>query len=360
MAKFLIAAAAGALAVPTRSSWVDRMADSYIQRGVPEGYNYGEATLYTGLEAVMAVSKNPTSRNESISAWYKKQIDDGVITDDGEIQGWDPEYYSLDDYRIGNNFLWWYEETGEEKYKSASNIIRDQLNRHPRNPSGGFWHREPNYPNQMWLDGIFMADSFYAKWTKEFDADNSTAWDEIILQYDLIESHCRNTTSNLLVHGYDEGKDAVWADPVTGAAPLVWGRAVGWYYLSLTEAIQAFPESHEGHSRLTDYFVTLSQGLKTADELHDGWWLIMSEPYPGAEGNYIESSAHAMFVYGLLHGIRVGLLPEDEYGELAEKSFQAMIEGFVTENEDGTLNFEETVEVGSLSSNGTYEVSSKR
>ncbi|KAL6868702.1 hypothetical protein ACO1O0_000018 [Amphichorda felina] len=138
----------------------------------------------------------------------------------------------------------------------------------------------------MWLDGIFMADSFYAKWTGEFDA-----------------------------------------------------------------------ESHEGRSRLVDYFVTPSQGLKAADELYGGWWLIMSEPYPGAEGNYIESSAHAMFVYGLLHGIKTGLISESEYGELGDKAFQAMIESVVSGNEDGTLNFEETVEVGSLSSNGTYEVS---
>ena len=96
---------------------------------------------------------------------------------------------------------------------------------------------------------------------------------------------------------------------------------MGWYYVSLTETIQAFPESHEGRSRLVDCFVILSQGLKAANELHGGWWLIMSEPYPGAEGNYIESCTHAMFAYGLLHGIKTGLIPESEYGELGDKAF---------------------------------------
>jgi hypothetical protein len=48
----------------------------------------------------------------------------------------------------------------------AADRIRAMLDRHPRTPTGGFWHRDPTYENQMWLDGIFMADVFYAKWTR--------------------------------------------------------------------------------------------------------------------------------------------------------------------------------------------------
>lgn len=189
----------------------------------------------------------------------------------------------------------------------------------------------------MWLDGIFMADSFYAERTKEFDADNTAARDDIMLQYDLIESRCRNTTSNLL-HGYADAKDTVW------------GRAVGWYYISLAEATHSFPEAHDGRARLVEYFVALLAGLEAADARDGGWWLVMSEPYPGAEGNNIESSAHAMFTYGLLG--------EEEYRGLADRAFQSLVDDFVTENEaDDALNLEGTVEVGSLSSNGTYNVS---
>jgi rhamnogalacturonyl hydrolase YesR len=346
-----VLAAAPAAAAPQAKSYLKVIADSYIRRGVPDGFGYGEATLYSGIEATYSLTKN-----ETILSWYRKQIDEGVITDDGEIIDWDLDFYSLDEYRIGNNLLYWYQKTGEAKYKTALSTIRQQLDRHTRNPRGGFWHRDPNYPNQMWLDGIFMADTFYTRWTKEFDSDNTTAWDDIILQYDLIEEHCRNHTTNLLVHGYDEGRAAVWADPITGAAPLVWGRAVGWYFMSLAEVIPVFPTSHPGHARLVEYFVTLAEGLKQADERDDGWWLIMSEPYPGKQGNYIESSAHAMFTFGLLNGLRTGLLPKAEYKALAAKAYATLTDRFLTSNADGTVNFIETVQVGSLSSNGTYEV----
>lgn len=355
MNKLVLALAAVASAAPPPASKpiVEQMTDSYIRRGVEIGYWYGEATLYSGVEAALAVKKNKT-----ITSWYQSQVD-SIINEDGTIIDWEYDYYSLDDYRIGNNFLYWYQRTGDEKYKVAADIIRSQLDRHPRNPEGGYWHREPNYPNQMWLDGIFMADTFYARWTKEFQPKNTTAWDDIILQYDLIEEHTRNHTTNLLVHGYDALKTAVWADPVTGAAPLVWNRAVGWYFMSLAESIDTWPKSHPGRKRLIKYFTTLAQGLKEAYERDGGWWLIMSEPYPGVEGNYIESSSQAMFLYGLLYGLRNDLLSEKKFGKVAEAGWKEMMDKFVTKNDDGTLNFIETVEVGSLSSNGTYEVSTE-
>lgn len=352
----LAAVAAAALAPEPRAlSTLDQMTDSYIRRGVRAGYRYGEATLYSGIEAAFAINNNKT-----ILSWYRKKVDDGILNDDGTIIDWDNAYYSLDDYRIGNNFLWWYQRTGEKKYKVAASTIRSQLDRHPRNQAGGFWHRKPVYPNQMWLDGIFMADTFLSRWTKEFQPNNNTAWNNIILQYDLIEEHTRNHTTNLLVHGYDESKKAVWADPVTGASPLVWNRAVGWYFMSLTESIGAWPKSHPGYKRLVTYFTTLAEGLKNAYERDGGWWLVMSEGYPGKPGNYIESSSQAMFVYGLLHGLRTGLLSEEQFGKVAEKGYEELIAKFVTKNADGTLNFIETVEVGSLNSNATYKVSSEK
>ncbi|CAJ2509851.1 Uu.00g057510.m01.CDS01 [Anthostomella pinea] len=346
MKSMLLFAARAAAATPYLA-WT---ADSFIERGVEANFDYTQATLYLGYQAAYNLTQN-----ETYLAWYRGQIDDAVVQDNGTIKDWNYTFYSLDNYRIGNNILWWYEHTGEEKYKAAAGIIREQLNRHPRTATGGFWHRSPTYPNQMWLDGIFMADSFYTKWTSLFDSDNATAWDDIMVQYDNIDAHTRNKTTGLLVHGYDESKVAVWADPVTGASPLVWDRADGWYFLSLLEVIQVFPESHAGHARLVEYFITLAAGLLEAQDEAGGWWLIMSEPYPGAEGNYIESSGSAMFTYGFLKGIKLGLLAEGDYLAAAQKGYNLLTDEFVVENDDGTLNWEGTVSVGSLGSNATFE-----
>lgn len=212
----------------------------------------------------------------------------------------------------------------------------------------------------MWLDGIFMADSFYTKWTASFDADNQTAWDDIVLQFDLIEEHTRNEATGLLAHGYDESRAAVWADPDTGSAPLVWDRAVGWYFLSLLEVLDVIPHSHEGYKRLVGYYTSLAEALKDSqDPESGGWWLIMSEEYVGAKGNYIESSGTAMFTAGWFRGITAGFLEAEDYLEPAKKAYEGMTDRFLQPETNGTLTWLGTVEVGSLSSNGTFEVRSR-
>lgn len=290
----LLVATAAAVAVDSRqadgsatssaaSSLLAQVADTWVRRGVTKDFDYTTSVLYRGLEFAIAQTDNQT-----ILDFYESQM--SIVEDDGTITDFNYTFYSLDEYRFGMSTLYWYNQTGEEKYKLAADKIRDMLNRHPRNAEGGFWHRAPTYPNQMWLDGIFMADSFYAAYTSLFEPDNTTAWDDIALQFDLLEEHCNNATSGLLKHGYDASKVAVWADPVTGASPLVWDRADGWFFVSLLEAIQVWPESHAGRAKLIGYFESLAAGLLKAQDASGGWWLVMDEQYAGAPGNYIESS----------------------------------------------------------------------
>ncbi|RDW79332.1 glycoside hydrolase family 88/105 protein [Aspergillus mulundensis] len=342
--------AAPAAAAKSYLSW---MADSWIlnNREDEGAYWYGRATIYEGYEAAYELYGN-----ETLLSWYHAQIDD-IVNEDGSIVDFNETYYSLDDYRIGNNFLYWYERTGEEKFRLAADRIRAMLDRHPRTETGGFWHRQPVYPNQMWLDGIFMADVFYAKWTKLFDAKNRTAWDDIVLQWDKIEAVTRDPGgTGLLVHGFDESKTAIWADPVTGASPLVWNRAVGWYFVSLIEVLDIYPKHLPGYKRLLGYYKRLAGALKEAqDPKTDGWYLVLSKEYIGAEGNYFESSAAAMFTYGWLAGLRRGYLDERKFSRPAAKAYRHLIDDFVTKHRNGTLTWEGTVQVGSLNSNATFE-----
>ncbi|KZL85300.1 cell wall glycosyl hydrolase [Colletotrichum incanum] len=325
------------------------MTDSMIRRRVNPSFHYDQATLYTSFEAVYEFTSNNT-----LYDYYRAQID-AVVFPNGTINGFNHSRYSLDPYRFGNNILFWYEQTGEQRYRKAADNIKATLDNHPRTPTGGFWHREVVYPNQMWLDGIYMADTFYAKYVSLFQPQNRTAWDDIMLQFDNIDLRTRRR-DNLLVHGYDESKKAIWADPETGAAPLVWGRAVGWYFMALLEVIDLLPNEHLGRERLLGYFKTLAEGLRGAQDETGGWWNIMEKRYENIKGNYIESSASIMFTFGWLRGLNKGFLAESDYTEVAKKAWNVMVDMFVTHNNDGSINWEGTVEVGSLGSNATFEV----
>jgi len=331
------------------STW---MATSFLSKSQYINNHYVASVVHEGIQKAATFQKNA-----SLLSTASKAIS-SIVRSNGSIIGYDPYYYSLDDIRTGNNILYFWDSEGrkEKKYEIAAAALRDQLNRWPRTPSGGFWHRDPNYPNQMWLDGIYMADTFYATYTSYFEPENTTAWEDIALQFDLIESRTRNKTSNLLQHGYDESKKAIWADPITGASPHVWDRAVGWYFMALVEVLQVYPKELSGYNRLETYLTTLAEGVKKAQDSSGGWWLVMDEPYPGMKGNYIESSATAMFTYAYLKGVRTGLL-EDSYRETAGKAYDLMVERFVKVEKNGTLSWEGTVEVGSLNKDASYEVS---
>ncbi|KAJ4250993.1 hypothetical protein NW762_011643 [Fusarium torreyae] len=212
----------------------------------------------------------------------------------------------------------------------------------------------------MWLDGIYMADTFYARWTHLFDRDNETAWDDILLQYELIHTHTINETSGLHVHGWVEG-EAPWADPETGRSPHVWGRAQGWYFMALVEVLQFFPTSHPGYDQLLGYLESVAQGLKEARDPESGvWWQAMDEPYPEREENFLESSASSMFTWGLLKGVDLGYLDRDDYLDTAQDAFVSLVDNFVEEPEDGSLILNGTVAEGILGNDVSFEYYSSR
>lgn len=213
----------------------------------------------------------------------------------------------------------------------------------------------------MWLDGIYMLDVFYARWTYEFEPGNDTAWDDIALQFDLIDAGTtvdRERTNGLPLHGFDVSKTQVWADPVTGAAPHVWGRAVGWYIMALVDTLDYFPEKHPGRARLLKYLSSLADAVVAAqDRTYKGWYNIMDPGMETRSGNYIESSGSAMFVYALFKSLRLGYISGRAYEAAALSGYGLMTGTFAKANPfDGSLAWEWTAQTGSLSSNGTFEV----
>lgn len=381
--------AATALAAPSQlpnpqprySTW---MADSIITRNLssPATRYYDQATFYRSLEAIVT-SSSSNSTNSTVSpylSYITSQIS-SLLNPNGTFLSWDRIDHQLDNIRIASSILFLYTATPpssisvKNKYKTALDFLYDQLvTKQKRNAEGGFRHKDPKYPNQMWLDGLYMAEPFYAAYTSLFTAPvNSTTaeknWDDILLQFSLVEAHCRNQTSGLLKHGYDSSKKAVWADAETGASPLTWIRAQGWYLMALVDVLDWFPVGHEGYQKLKGWARQLAKALKeTQDGKTGGWWLVMdgengNEKGRG-KGNYVESSGSAMYVYGLLKGVRRGYLDDDD-GELlkvARRGYEGLVRNFVkvVNGTDGkeVLNWEGTVRVGSLDGRGDFEVSS--
>ena len=252
---------------------------------------------------------------------------DYYIQPDGKIKTYNPEDQTLDNISPGRVLLNMYSITKKGKYKKAADFLREQLRTQPRTSEGGFWHKKI-YPNQMWLDGLFMAEPFYAEYASLYGEKDS--FDDIANQFLLIEKHCRDKKTGLYFHGWDESKTQKWADPKTGISSCFWDRAIGWYLMGLVDVLDYFPQNHPKRNELLRIFRELSLSLiKYRDPKLKLWFQVVDKG--GQEGNYIETSGSLMFLYAFAKGANKGYL-NNSYLKIAEESFQSLQNNFINNN----------------------------
>jgi len=164
--------------------WSVRVADSLLRRTpcLDERWGYETGVALKGVEHVWR-------KTADIRYWqYIQENMDGFVLPDGTIRTYYFEEYNLDLIHQGRLLLPLYAATHEERYRRAASLLRSQLRAQPRTSEGGFWHKGI-YPHQMWLDGIYMASTFYAEFAAAFDQPE--AFDDVARQIVLIEQHTR-------------------------------------------------------------------------------------------------------------------------------------------------------------------------
>ncbi|HEU4796116.1 MAG TPA: glycoside hydrolase family 88 protein, partial [Pyrinomonadaceae bacterium] len=279
---------------------------------------------------------------------------DHFVAGDSSIRTYSLAEYNIDHVLPGRNLLTLYKATRDEKYRKAAALLREQLKTHPRTNSGGFWHKKI-YPWQMWLDGLYMGQPFYAEYAATFKENN--AFDDIAKQFILMERNARDVKTGLLYHGWDESRKQRWADPNTGRSPNFWGRAMGWFAMALVDTLDYFPKKHPQRAELIAILNRLARAVAKYQDPRSGVWYDVLDKATSA-GNYLESSASCMFVYALAKGVRNGYLP-GSYMRVAEAGYRGIQNEFLRTDSNGQLNLERTVSVSGLGGNpyrdGSYE-----
>ncbi|QEC53775.1 rhamnogalacturonyl hydrolase YesR [Anseongella ginsenosidimutans] len=306
-------------------------------KGHPEKWTYEQGVVLKGIEQVWKA----TGKQEYFD--FIRSSVDYFIEEDGAIRTYKIEDYNIDNINTGKTLLFLYRETGEEKYRIAADTLREQLRHHPRTSEGGFWHKK-RYPWQMWLDGLYMGEPFYAEYALEFNEEGS--FDDIARQFILMEKHSRDAKTGLLYHGWDESGEQEWADDQTGRSPHFWGRAMGWYGMALVDVLDYFPPDHPKRDSLLAILNRFAAAVSASRDTRTGLWFQVLDR-PGGKGNYPEASASCMFVYALAKGVRNGYLPE-KYMETVSSGYEAILDRFISKAEEGLINLEGTVSVSGL------------
>ncbi|NMO96225.1 glycoside hydrolase family 88/105 protein [Paenibacillus lemnae] len=210
----------------------------------------------------------------------------------------------LDSVQAGLILFTLHKETGDERYKTAAERLLKVMNALNLTSEGGYWHKD-RYPNQMWLDGLYMGGAFKMKYGQMYGIPQ--LYDEVLLQERLMRSHMKDEQTGLYYHAWDESRETAWSDDQSGCSPEFWGRALGWYALSLVEFLDVLPENHSGREDLVQSLQELAKALVSVQEPKSGLWYQVLDK-GDLEDNWLETSCSSLFVYTLSKGVRLGVL----------------------------------------------------
>ena len=296
--------------------------------GKGAGWNYVDGCMILAMLEIYQV----TGEKEYYD--FADAFIDYRVAEDGTIAGYHVEEYNIDSVNAGKTPFALYALNGKEKYRKAIDLIYSQIQTQPRTEEGNFWHKKI-YPNQVWLDGLYMGQPFYMEYETKFNGKKN--YQDIFDQFSNVVKHMRDEKTGLYYHAYDASKKAFWCDKQTGLSRNFWLRAIGWYSMALLDTLnkcEPGEEYQEEYDNLKKVFVQLMQDMLKFQAENGMWYQLPA--LGGKEPNYLETSGSAIMAYSLLKGVRLGFLPE-EYREYGIRAFQGICDKYLKET-DGNLN----------------------
>jgi len=337
--------------------WSVRMAESEMKRNpslwmadfvTEKKWNYTQGLM--GL----AFMRLYETTGEKRYFEYAKGYADSLIDENGVIWKYRMDNYNIDQVNPGKMMFLLYDHTKDPRYEKVINTLHEQLESQPRIPQGGFWHKKV-YPDQMWLDGLYMGAPFYAEYAKRFDRPDD--FRDVVNQFLIAAANTYDPATGLYRHAFDASRKMAWADSITGQAPHAWGRAMGWFSMAIVDVLDFLPENQAGRDELITIMQNMVQKLtELQDPLTGGWYQVLD--HSGDPGNYIETSCTTMFTYSILKGVRMGYL-DKRYLTTARKAYNGLIENFIKVDSNGLVTLTNICGVAGLGGdpyrNGSYE-----
>ena len=379
----ILLSACGPTSTPEPTSYTAAMVESH---GIVDFYcnrRHCDSLGTAGWDYVSGLVANAVLRAYELypehEAWYDavKAFADRAVTEDGSdilnAKGTTALRPSnIDDLPAGNILfgLSSHEaalgnEADANRYRQAATVIRNKLKYdHQRIAeglpgAGGFFHKAV-YPNQMWLDGLFMGSPIYAAWQKNYGLDNeeenTESFADIAHQFKTINAYTYDEERQLNYHAWSatpEDENSFWArreEPHKGCSQEFWARGMGWYFAALADVLECMPAEHPDRGALVDIINQVAAGLQRWQDPESGVWYqllqydgtktadgvgdtVGEEVYNvGNQANYLEASASSIFTYAYLKGIRLGVLDRETYLPVARKAYQGLIDTFIREN----------------------------
>lgn len=323
--------------LPGVDAFVARFMDDY--RPYKTYWNYEDGCVLKGLIDLYKATGDAACRS------YVLNYLETFVAPDGSIPNYEMRQYSIDSINCGKALFFALDETGDERYRRALDFHAARLEKHPRCACGNFWHKEI-YPEQIWLDGLYMAQPFRVEYDMRFGGRRDAA--DVAAQFGNVRKYLYDAEKGLYYHACDVAKVQPWANRETGCSANFWLRSMGWYLMALVDCLELMDDQLYEHWRaLRDLFVEAAAGIvRWRDEKTGLYRQVIDRA--DVPGNYLETSGSAMVLYALMKGVRLGVLDGGTYLKAAREGFENLCALKLRRDADGVLRLHDICKVAGL------------
>lgn len=192
-----------------------------------------------------------------------------------------------------------------------------------RTGDGCFQHMITGNPNtgEILIDTLFMAVLFLGRAGRILNRpDCIHEADYQILNH---IKYLHNREEGLFYHGWNFTENHNYGK-------VMWGRGNCWYTLGIMEYLE---EAEPADSLKRFYLSVFHNQVKALKQYQDPetglWHTVLNNP-----STYVEVSASAAFLAGIMKGIRTGYLPEKDYLDTVRRGLNGILPNIL---EDGTV-----------------------
>lgn len=175
--------------------------------------------------------------------------------------------------------------------------------------SDGTFARQRPQAVSLWADDAYMSIPALAEMGR---LTGDRVWfDDAVKNIETMSARLFNKEKGLYAHG--------WSGSNQDAPRFYWGRATGWIVVAMCDLLDVLPKDHPGYPKV---MAQLRATLKGVAEYQSGtgFWHQMID----RNDSYLETSATAMFTYGIAHAVNEGWLPPTTYGSIAQAGWVAL------------------------------------
>ena len=177
-----------------------------------------------------------------------------------------------------------------------------------RLPDGTLARNRP-LANALWLDDLFMGVPALAQMGKL--TGERKYYDDAVKQILQYSDRMFVKEKGLFMHG--------WIQDMDFHPALHWGRANGWAILTMAEVLDVLPEDHPGRAKVLELYRAHVRGLAACQSADGLWHQLLDRP-----DTYFETSASAIFVYAIAHGINRGWIGPLAHGPMVMLGWNAV------------------------------------